>query len=320
MSNELDLDWYTYLTEDFKGHRDSYRVADKAVFDCPKCKGTDCVRVGHVKTKIKKLGRYECSTCRNAAQIVDARKACKEKYGGLNPFQVEAVKEKIRETNLERYGVESVLSLRENHEKGISAARTPECRAKAQETLFKNYGTTSILDIPGVREKSNSAKIEKFKKLRDGIAETQRKVCSRCKVDKSLTEFSNSHKLGVKTWCIECFIEHSKLRCESDENYRLSLRLRTSMSRAMVKNKSGAKVVELLGCSIQEFRKYIESKFQPGMTWDNYGANGWHLDHIWPISKFDLTDLEQRKKAVHFSNMQPLWAIDNQKKGNKLPK
>ena len=54
------------------------------------------------------------------------------------------------------------------------------------------------------------------------------------------------------------------------------------------------------------------------MSWDNYGRTGWHIDHIIPLSKFDLTDREQFLKACHYTNLQPLWAKDNLIKGNKF--
>ena len=74
--------------------------------------------------------------------------------------------------------------------------------------------------------------------------------------------------------------------------------------------------MKLLDCSIPELRLYIESKFQKGMTWDNYGE--WHLDHVIPCDTFDLTDSEQQKICFHYTNLQPLWAVDNLKKHNKL--
>ena len=54
------------------------------------------------------------------------------------------------------------------------------------------------------------------------------------------------------------------------------------------------------------------------MSWENYGYYGWHIDHIIPCSKFDLSKLEEQKKCFHFTNLQPLWALDNIKKSNKL--
>jgi hypothetical protein len=65
------------------------------------------------------------------------------------------------------------------------------------------------------------------------------------------------------------------------------------------------------------FLKYLESKFQSGMTWENYGKNGWHIDHIRPLSSFNLIDDKQLKLACHYTNLQPLWAKDNLVKSNK---
>ena len=75
---------------------------------------------------------------------------------------------------------------------------------------------------------------------------------------------------------------------------------------------------QYVGCSFDEARRRIESQFTRGMTWQNYGAV-WHLDHIVPLSSFDLTDLKQRTFANHISNLQPLKAKENLKKGNKIP-
>lgn len=71
------------------------------------------------------------------------------------------------------------------------------------------------------------------------------------------------------------------------------------------------------GCSSIQLKQHIESKFQPGMTWDNYGWAGWHLDHIRPIASFDLTKPEEILAANHYTNLQPLWAKDNIVKGDK---
>lgn len=75
----LDLDWYTYLTEDFKLDRSCYKTADRVVVDCPRCGGTDVTRINHLKEKIKKLRCYECSRCRKSDSLVKARAIYKKK-------------------------------------------------------------------------------------------------------------------------------------------------------------------------------------------------------------------------------------------------
>jgi hypothetical protein len=72
-----------------------------------------------------------------------------------------------------------------------------------------------------------------------------------------------------------------------------------------------------LGCSLEDFKKYLESKFKSGMNWSNYKWDGWHVDHIKPIASFDLTNEEDFKKCFHYTNLQPLWADENFKKSDK---
>jgi hypothetical protein len=96
-------------------------------------------------------------------------------------------------------------------------------------------------------------------------------------------------------------------------NYRLSLVLRGRL-KGVIKSQNARKTssaVRDLGCTIPELRVRLESLFCPGMTWGNYGYRGWHIDHIRPLSSFDLTDPEQQRLACHYTNLQPLWAAEN---------
>lgn len=80
-------------------------------------------------------------------------------------------------------------------------------------------------------------------------------------------------------------------------------------------NKSKTTVL-LIGCSILELKERLERGFKPGMTWKNYGPV-WHVDHIKPCAKFDLSIPEQQMKCFHYSNLQPLFASENIRKGDK---
>lgn len=73
---------------------------------------------------------------------------------------------------------------------------------------------------------------------------------------------------------------------------------------------------QLTGCTFLQLKNYIESKFLPNMTWDNYGQ--WHIDHIKPCASFDLTQESQQKECFHYSNLQPLWAEDNISKSDNV--
>lgn len=101
-------------------------------------------------------------------------------------------------------------------------------------------------------------------------------------------------------------------------NSKIARRLRSRLSNALNNNQKAGSAVGDLGCSIEEFKKHLESQFTDGMTWDNYGYWGWHIDHIIPLSTFDLSDPDQFKQACHFTNLQPLWSNDNFKKSDSL--
>jgi len=110
-----------------------------------------------------------------------------------------------------------------------------------------------------------------------------------------------------------------KRKNKNNIQYKLSCRLRERLRDALnVKHKVGSAVKDL-GCTIDELKIYLESKFQSGMNWDNYGLYGWHIDHIKPLSSFDLSDRKQFLEACHYTNLQPLWAKDNLAKGSTIP-
>lgn len=111
--------------------------------------------------------------------------------------------------------------------------------------------------------------------------------------------------------------EYDRKQMQNNPQRRISKNLRHRLRKAMLGETMGVSAVRDLGMSVEDFRQYIASMFQPGMTWDNYGQ--WHLDHIRPLASFDLTDPAQARIACHYSNMQPLWALDNQRKWSKIP-
>lgn len=153
------------------------------------------------------------------------------------------------------------------------------------------------------------------------------KVCSECKKEKETTQFSkdNSSICGIRSKCKQCnkkyallwkenksYIDNRNKRLKeryyTDENFRLKMNISSRVNLAIGnKNKSG-RTEELLGCTIDELKKHLESKFTKGMSWETRGKFGWNIDHIRPCSSFDLSKEEQQKECFHYTNLQPLWA------------
>ncbi len=95
-----------------------------------------------------------------------------------------------------------------------------------------------------------------------------------------------------------------------------ALRRRLSDTIRKVGANKKASTMEILGCSAEDFKNYLENKFREGMIWENYGT--WHIDHFYPCDSFDLTKDEEQKRCFHYTNLQPLWAKENIKKSNKI--
>jgi hypothetical protein len=110
----------------------------------------------------------------------------------------------------------------------------------------------------------------------------------------------------------KAYREHKMM---TDPNWRIRYILRNRFQSLIKKEFKKSSCLDILGCSVKEFKQYIEIKFEPGMMWSNHGK--WHIDHIVPCSKFDLTNYENQKICFHYSNMQPMWAKDNLAKGNR---
>jgi len=126
---------------------------------------------------------------------------------------------------------------------------------------------------------------------------------------------ANKNKLRI------IFREYARKKSAIDINFRLARNLRCRLRYALRAGNTykSLKTMELLGCSIVDLKTYLEQRFKCNMTWDNYGnkINQWSVDHIRPCASFDLSDLAQQKQCFHYTNLQPLWHIDNIKKGAK---
>jgi hypothetical protein len=118
---------------------------------------------------------------------------------------------------------------------------------------------------------------------------------------------------------IQRIIERQRERYEIDPAYAMHMRVRSRMKYALkaCMAKKSTRSLWLVGCSSHELAAHIESLFKPGMSWAN--RREWHVDHIIPVSAFNLATEEEQRAAFHYTNLQPMWAKDNHRKGAKVP-
>jgi hypothetical protein len=110
------------------------------------------------------------------------------------------------------------------------------------------------------------------------------------------------------------------IRIQNDLEFKIEKNCRGRIQNALKRNLIDKKnrTTKLLGCDIEFLKHHLELQFKDGMNWNNYGLKGWHIDHIRPCASFDLTKEEQQKECFHYTNLQPLWAEENLKKGSKI--
>lgn len=107
---------------------------------------------------------------------------------------------------------------------------------------------------------------------------------------------------------------YNKNKYNKDFRFKVLNNLRGRIINALKNNYKSLSTMFLVGCEIDYLMYYLQSIFKKGMNWDNYGK--WHIDHIEPCSKFNLSKKSEQLKCFHYSNLQPLWAKENLKKAN----
>lgn len=110
---------------------------------------------------------------------------------------------------------------------------------------------------------------------------------------------------------------HQRKRLDTQPAFRAVRNLRRRIG-DFLNGKCTKNSTELLGTDLAGLKLHLESLFKPGMTWENYGPNGWHIDHKLPCASFDLALKEQQLACFNFKNLQPLWALENRKKADRI--
>jgi hypothetical protein len=169
------------------------------------------------------------------------------------------------------------------------------------------------------REANAKTLLEKSKayrlKNKERIAANRKKYAkeSTQKIAEWQREYREKNKLKLREYSRK-YVKHKR---STDIEYNIKCNLRSRICNAVSKGYKSKPMAKLVGCSVAKLRKYLESQFTEGMTWDNYGVNGWHIDHIRPCASFDLKEESEQMECFHYSNLQPLWAEDNLKKSDK---
>lgn len=226
----------------------------------------------------------------------EKKRAADREYYRKNSVRLKAYQKKYRSENKEKVAARESKYWHENKER--LKEYNKEYREKNAEKLKKK--------TKEYREANKEKKSAADKRWRENNKD-------RCKANKKAWMEKNRGRYNEKRR------EKNLERWEKDPQYRLRYNVRSRMAMVLKRrrNSKSDKTMELLGCTEQQLRKHLETQFTEGMTWDNYGLRGWHIDHIKPCAAFDLSDPEQQKECFHYTNLQPMWAADNIRKGAK---
>lgn len=162
------------------------------------------------------------------------------------------------------------------------------------------------------------------------------KICTKCRLLKEKYYKDKRASDGLRSECADCltlavkkydkvkrpdrkvyFRNWSKRYYKENINGRISGNLRRRIWTAIKNNQKSGHTLELLGCTINEFKRHLQEKFTIEMSWENYGTY-WEIDHIKPCASFDLTNPIQQKECFHYTNTQPLTISENRKKHDSV--
>lgn len=220
----------------------------------------------------------------------DRKKELNKKYYKENKEKIKERRKRYYEENKEKILEEKKRYGKENKEK-----------IKEQKKIYRKENKQKIKEQKKIYYEENKEKIKKY------LEENKEQIKERSK------EYYKKNKEKI----LKRVTQQAKIRYQEDINYRIKEILRKRLLGAIKGRNKSASTMKLLGCTIEELRTHLEAQFAEGMTWDNYGYYGWHIDHIRPCASFDLTDPQQQLECFHYSNLQPLWAEDNIKKSDK---
>lgn len=193
------------------------------------------------------------------------------------------------------------------------ARREKTLKREAERYQKNKKRLTEIRNIPENRERKRKYAREYRKRNIDVIKIRKTKWAQSPNGKKSKKRYGEKYRQRPETK--RKMYEYVKHRMQTDPQFALMKRTGARIRDALKKRciKKTQKTKDLIGCSVEFLREHIEKQFRDGMAWDK--PNSFHIDHIRPVSSFNLLDPEQLKQAFHWTNLQPLTPEENMKKG-----
>lgn len=231
----------------------------------------------------------------------------------------------------EQWGAPEILEKKKEQARKINAKRrkTPEYKAKMRD-YFRTYNHTpkqkkyhiDYYAKPEVKERARLREFNSPERI------SKREARAKWRAERSAYRESEEHKEKLRAEARDYYVRNkpevirrAMKRMQNSPSIRIKQNLSRRIRQALEarNTRKSNRTVQLLGCSIESFKLYLQSNFEPGMSWDAFMRGEIHIDHELPCALFDLTDPEQQKVCFHFSNLQPLWADDNRKKSDRMP-
>jgi len=257
--------------------------------------------------------RYSCKNCINAHQKTyiennkDKVDASRKKYGLINREKIKKYTNEYTKNNKEK-----IAQYGKNHYLENRNSKLIKCKAYYQKNRNKKSVQSKIYRENN-KEKLKLRAKKSYQKNRNKIS-----IATKIYKQKNRKKLSEKDKIW-RDVNRDKINQQRRERKLIDPNFRIQMNIRARI-RGALNNKGIVKslsLISLIGCSVENLKKHIESQFTEDMSWDKIGRKGIHIDHIKPCSSFDLTDLHQQKECFHYTNLQPLWWFDNLKKGSK---
>ena len=257
------------------------------------------------KTKKERLEAKRASAKKWRLKNIKYSRKKSLEWAKNNPLKIKLASEKYKRTKKGKLKIKEIS--KKNYQK---LKKDPKYKKRIKDYKKKYQKLDKYKKYQKLYKKRNK---EYFKEYMKKYADNPNYI----KYKKKYTKSQRGIEARKRYKRSESFKKNFQKRMKNDPKFRIMVTLRNQLVNRMryyLNKKKDVRTLDILGCDVVFFKKYIEKKFKKGMNWKNWGQKGWHLDHIKPVSKFDLTKKREQKKCFHYSNLQPLWAKENLKK------